>query len=61
MDSGYLSIDLDKIQTIEEVKAVLKLSLMVNGKWDGEHDIVVSNNIVNTMPILTNLVKEKNT
>jgi len=34
---------------------------MVGGKWDGEHDIVVSNNVVNTMPILTSLVKEKNT
>jgi hypothetical protein len=60
MTTGFLQVDINKIQTIEEVKAVLKLALRLQG-WDGEKDIVVHTDIVNEMPILNNLVKDKNT
>lgn len=58
-DPTYITIDLDKIQTIEEVKAVLRLALMAGTNWDGEGDIRVSTNTVNYMPVLNNLIKDK--
>jgi len=57
MDNGFLKIDLDKIQTIEEVKAMLYVLCRLHG-WDGESDIKIYNDIVNIKPILTNLVKD---
>ena len=57
MARGQISIDINKIQTIEEVKAVLYLLLRVHN-WDGESDIYVSTDFVNRKPILNNLVKD---
>lgn len=58
MSDGQIEIDLDKIQTIEEVKAVLRLALVASTNWDGESGIYVSTSIVNLIPTLNNLVKD---
>lgn len=56
--NGVVKIDLDKIQTIEEVKAMLKIILMASAKWNGVNDLMISTEVVNTMPIINNLVKD---
>ena len=58
MKVEFIEIDLEKIATIDEVKAVLKLALMAGGRWDGHGAIRVSTDVVNTMPILNNLIKD---
>lgn len=60
MKAGFIEIDLEKITSIDEVKAVLKLALMAGGRWDGHGSIRVSTDVVNTMPILNNLIKDDN-
>lgn len=57
MKDGFIEIDLDKIKTIEEVVAVLKLSFRCHN-WDGESSINISTNVVNQTPILNNLIRD---
>lgn len=56
--SNNVEIDLDKIQTIEEVKAALKLVLVAATGWDGIDKIEVSTSVMNKFPVLNNLVKD---
>lgn len=52
-----VTIDIDKIETIEEIKAVLRV--LVRALGNGTNDeIKIHMDIVNKMPILNNLVKE---
>ena len=53
-----VTIDIDKIQTIDEIKAVLRV--LVRALGNGTNDeIKIHTDIVNKMPILNNLVKDK--
>lgn len=57
--TNCVEIDLDKIQTIEEVKAVLKLTLIAATSWDGLEKIEVDTSVMNKIPVLNNLVKDR--
>ena len=58
MTTGMIQIDLNKIQTIEEVKAVLILLVMAHGQHTLPVNLQVHTGVVNHMPILNNLVKD---
>ena len=53
----YVELDLDKIATIWEVKAVLKL-LVMSQCGSVSQRLKVHTDVINTMPILNNLVKD---
>ena len=57
MTTGMLQIDLDKIQTIEEVKAILKI-LVIAHSGSSTCRLQIHTDLVNHMPILNNLVKD---
>lgn len=57
MTTGVIQIDLDKIQTIEEVKAILKILVIAHTGSSNCH-LQIRTDLVNHMPILNNLVKE---
>ena len=53
MAENYVYLDIDKIQTIDEVKSVLHLLVMASSC--GNKRIRVPVSIMNTMPILNNI------
>lgn len=58
LENRMVTIDIDKIETIEEIKAVLRV--LVRALGNGTNDeIKIHMDIVNKMPILNNLVKDK--
>lgn len=57
MKTGYLKIDPNKIQTIEEIKAMIIILCRAHG-WDGKSDLSIEDTIVNQLPVLNNLVKD---
>jgi hypothetical protein len=57
MKKSYLKIDPSKIQTLEEVKAMIIILCRAHG-WDGKSDIQIDTEIVNQIPVLNNLVKD---
>ena len=54
--TGVVSIDIDKIQNLEEVKAMLKILVMAHGV--GSPELRIHVDIMNKMPILNNLVRD---
>ena len=54
--AGVVFIDIDKIQNLEEVKAVLKILVMAHGV--GSPELRIHVDIMNKMPILNNLVRD---
>ena len=52
-----ITLDLEKIQTIEEVKAILRVLVRAFGNGTNDN-IQIHEDIVDKMPILNNLVKD---
>ena len=54
--AGVVHIDIDKIQNLEEVKAMLKILVMAHGV--GSPELRIHVDVMNKMPILNNLVRD---
>ena len=54
--TGMVYIDIDKIQNLEEVKAMLKILVMAHGV--GSPELRIHVDVMNKMPILNNLVRD---
>ena len=54
--AGVVHIDIDKIQNLEEVKAMLKILVMAHGV--GSPVLRIHVDVMNRMPILNNLVRD---